>query len=70
MEQLEELHIKNLKIKSLQLGKLLLDNLPKLAKASSWILEMFNLNELADMKRLIESYRVTRGLVIEVNDES
>ena len=70
MEQLEELHIKNLKIKSLQLGKLLLENLPKLQRASNWILEMFNLTELTELKMLIEHYRVTKGLVIEVNDES
>ena len=36
MIHLEEMHIKNLKIRSLQMGQLLLDNLPNLKKASNW----------------------------------
>jgi len=70
MEQLEELHIKNLKIKTLAMGKLLLDHLPKLAKASNWILDIMDFGELAYMKRLIDNSRVTRGLAIEVTDDS
>jgi len=70
MEALEELHIKNLKIKSLQMGKFLLDNLPKLKKASNWILDMFNLTELAELKKIIEHHRQNKGLALEVTDES
>ena len=36
MISLEELHIKNLKIRSLAMGQFLLDNLPNLKKASNW----------------------------------
>jgi hypothetical protein len=36
MVHLEELHIKNLKIRSLGMGLYLLDNLPNLKKASNW----------------------------------
>jgi hypothetical protein len=36
MTQLEELHIKNLKIRTLGMGLYLLDNLPSLKKASNW----------------------------------
>ena len=36
MIHLEELHIKNLKIRSLAMGLSLLDNLPSLKRASNW----------------------------------
>ena len=36
MVHLEELHIKNLKIRTLAMGTFLLDNLPSLKKASIW----------------------------------
>ena len=69
MEQLEEFHIKNLKIKSFQMGKFLLDNLPKLKKASNWILDMFNLSEIREVKKLIETAQ-SKGLVLEVTEET
>ena len=33
---LEEMHIKNLKVRSLAMATLLLDNLPSLKRASNW----------------------------------
>ena len=33
---LEEMHIRNLKVRSLAMATLLLDNLPNLKKASNW----------------------------------
>eukprot|EP00088_Acartia_fossae_P045155 TRINITY_DN4838_c0_g2_i2.p1 TRINITY_DN4838_c0_g2~~TRINITY_DN4838_c0_g2_i2.p1 ORF type:complete len:1164 (-),score=256.22 TRINITY_DN4838_c0_g2_i2:454-3480(-) len=40
MTHLEELHIKNLKIRTLAMGIFLLDNLPNLKKASNWFLDL------------------------------
>lgn len=40
MSHLEELHIKNLKIRTLAMGIFLLDNLPNLKKASNWFLDL------------------------------
>lgn len=40
MIHLEELHIKNLRIRTVNMGKYLLDNLPSLRRASYWILDM------------------------------
>jgi len=40
MSHLEELHIKNLKIRTLNMGIFLLDNLPNLKKASNWLLDL------------------------------
>jgi len=40
MVHLEELHIKNLKIRTLAMGTFLLDNLPSLKKASIWYLDI------------------------------
>ena len=68
MEQLEELHIKNLKIKSLQMGKFLLENLPRLKTASNWILDIFNPTESAELKRVIENYRQNKGLSLEIDE--
>ena len=36
MIHLEEMHIRNLKVRSLAMATLLLDNLPSLKKASNW----------------------------------
>ena len=36
MVHLEEMHIRNLKVRSLAMATLLLDNLPSLKKASNW----------------------------------
>ena len=36
MTCLEEMHIRNLKVRSLAMATLLLDNLPNLKKASNW----------------------------------
>jgi hypothetical protein len=40
MSSLEQLHIKNLKIRTLNMGIFLLDNLPNLKKASNWLLDL------------------------------
>ncbi len=40
MSDLEEFHVRNLKIRSLQMGKFLLDSLPKLKSVSNWLLDL------------------------------
>jgi len=52
MLHLEELHIKNLKIRSLAMGISLLDNLPSLKKASNWYLDLSGDDVLAFKKHL------------------
>ena len=36
MVHLEELHIKNMKVRTLAMATMLLDNLPSLKKSSNW----------------------------------
>ena len=67
MEHLEEMHIKNLKIRSLQMGQFLLDNLPKLKKASNWLLDIYG-QDLTDMKRLISSLKRMKALNLEFRE--
>ena len=64
MENLEEMHIKNLKIRSLQMGQFLLENLPRLRKASNWLLDVYG-QDLTDMKRTIYSLKRSKGLSLE-----
>jgi len=52
MMHLEELHIKNLKIRSLAMGIFLLDNLPNLKKASNWFLDLGTEDTAAFKKHL------------------
>ena len=44
MIHLEEMHIRNLKVRSLAMATLLLDNLPSLKKASNWYEEAKAIN--------------------------
>ena len=67
MEYLEEMHIKNLKIRSLQMGQFLLENLPRLKKASNWLLDIYG-QDLADMKRLIYGLKRSKALTLEYRE--
>ena len=67
MENLEEMHIKNLKIRSLQMGQFLLENLPRLRKASNWLLDVYG-QDLTDMKRTIYSLKRSKGLSLEFRE--
>ena len=67
MEYLEEMHIKNLKIRSLQMGQFLLENLPKLKKASNWLLDIYG-QDLIEMKRLISNLKRSKSLMLEFRE--
>ena len=67
MEYLEEMHIKNLKIRSLQMGQFLLENLPKLRKASNWLLDIYG-QDLIEMKRLISNLKRSKSLMLEFRE--
>ena len=67
MVNLEEMHIKNLKIRSLQMGQFLLENLPRLKKASNWLLDIYG-QDLADMKRLIFSLKRSKALSLDFRE--
>lgn len=60
MAQLEELHIKNLKIRTLGMGLYLLDNLPNLKKASNWFLDLYG-EDVSTFKKHLR----TKGLVLD-----
>jgi hypothetical protein len=66
MEDLEELHIKGLKIRSLTMGKFLLDSLPRLKRASGWILDLTS-DEVKLFKAHLKSYR-ERGLLLDYKE--
>merc|ERR1712066_276330 len=66
MVNLEEMHIKNLKIRSLAMATLLLDNLPKLKKASNWVLDLYG-EDLAAFKRHVRKYKL-RGLQVDYKE--
>merc|ERR1719481_2384626 len=57
MVNLEEMHIRNLKVRSLAMATLLLDNLPKLKKASNWVLDLYG-EDLAAFKRHVRKYKL------------
>ncbi|CAB4067446.1 unnamed protein product [Lepeophtheirus salmonis] len=66
MEFLEELHIKNLKIRTLMMGHFLLDKLPNLKKASNWILEMID-PDTPRFKKYIKKFK-EKGLSLEYKE--
>jgi len=63
MLHLEELHIKNLKIRSLEMGVLLLDNLPSLKKASNWYLDLCG-DDVSTFKKHVRKLK-SRGLLLD-----
>jgi len=66
MVSLEELHIKNLKIRSLAMGQFLLDNLPNLKKASNWFLDLYG-EDMSSFKRHVKKFR-DKGLWIDYKE--
>jgi len=63
---LEEMHIRNLKVRSLAMATLLLDNLPNLKKASNWFLDLYG-EDMAAFKRHVKKYKV-KGLQIDYKE--
>jgi len=63
MLHLEELHIKNLKIRSLEMGVFLLDNLPSLKKASNWYLDLCG-DDVSTFKKHVRKLK-GRGLNLD-----
>merc|ERR1719209_270559 len=66
MIHLEEMHIRNLKVRSLAMATLLLDNLPSLKKASNWFLDLYG-EDMATFKRHLKKYKA-RGLQIDYKE--
>merc|ERR1719239_6594 len=60
---LEEMHIKNLKVRSLAMATLLLDNLPSLKRASNWFVDLYG-DDMATFKKHLRKHRA-RGLKID-----
>jgi len=67
MAQLEEFHVRNLKIRSLQMGKFLLDNLPGLKSASNWLLDLTP-QDVDEFKEHLRPLVDQRGLKLEYRD--
>jgi hypothetical protein len=67
MEFLEELHIKNLKIRSLQMGMFLLDSLPRLKKASNFLLDIYG-QDLITFKQRLAILKQKQGLVLDYKE--
>ena len=67
MAFLEELHIKNLKIRSLHMGLLLLDNLPRLKKASNFLLDIYG-QDLILFKQKLAFLRQKKGLHLDYKE--
>ncbi len=67
MEHLTELHIKNLRIRSLQMGIFLLDNLPKLHRASNWILDLVG-QDLITFKHKLKLLRQRQDLQLDYKE--
>ena len=67
MAHLEELHIKNLKIRSLHMGLLLLDNLPLLKKASTFLLDIYG-QDLILFKQKLLFLKQKQGLVLDYKE--
>ena len=67
MAFLEELHIKNLKIRSLHMGLLLLDNLPRLKKASNFLLDIYG-QDLILFKQKLAFLRGKKGLQLDYKE--
>jgi len=66
MLHLEEMHIRNLKVRSLAMATLLLDNLQSLKKASNWFLDLYG-EDMATFKRHLKKYKA-RGLQIDYKE--
>ena len=66
MPMLEEFHIKSLKIRSLNMGNFLLDNLPKLKWASQLILDLSQ-EDAASFKARINEFK-KKGINIEFKE--
>ena len=67
MEFLTDLHIKNLKIRSLQMGLFLLENLPKLRNASNWLLDIYG-QDLITFKQHLKFLKQRQALVLEYKE--
>lgn len=67
MEHLVELHIKNLKIRSLQMGLFLLDHLPRLQRASNWLLDIYG-QDLLTFKQHLKYLRLKQGLILDYKE--
>ncbi len=67
MEFLTELHIKNLRIRTLQLGTFLLDSLPKLQRASNWILDIVG-QDLISFKQKLKLLKQRQNLALDYKE--
>jgi len=66
MVHLEEMHIKNLKVRSLGMATLLLDNLPSLKRASNWFLDL-NGEDMSGFKKHLKKYKA-KGLKLDYKE--
>merc|ERR1712142_1097391 len=66
MVHLEEMHIKNLKVRSLGMATLLLDNLPSLKRASNWFLDL-NGEDMSAFKKHLRKYKA-KGLKLDYKE--
>lgn len=67
MAHLEEMHIKNLKIRSLHMGLLLLDHLNQLKKASTFLLDIYG-QDLILFKQKLTLLKQKQGLVLDYKE--
>ena len=67
MTELEEFHVRNLKIRSLQMGKFLLDNLPRLRSASNWLLDL-SAEDVTRFRQHLLPLVKERGLKVEYSE--
>ena len=49
------------------MGQFLLENLPKLKKASNWLLDIYG-QDLIEMKRLISNLKRSKSLMLEFRE--
>ena len=68
MSNLEELHVKDVKIRSLAMGQFLLHNLPRLRRASNWVLDIHDPNDQAEFKRALKEMEDANGLRLEYRE--
>jgi len=67
MAHLEEMHIKNLKIRSLHMGLLLLDHLNQLKKTSTFLLDIYG-QDLILFKQKLTLLKQKQGLVLDYKE--
>ena len=67
MAHLEEMHIKNLKIRSLHMGLLLLDHLNQLKKASTFLLDIYG-QDMMLFKQKLTLLKQKQGLVLDYKE--